>query len=115
MSDNPYRKLPAVNDILAVVELVPLAERHGHEAVVGAVRAELEEMRARLKQGQSPNGANTLDAVAGRVAQRLTQAHRPKLVEVINATGIVLHTNLGRAPVAEEAARAASSAAAGYL
>src|SRR5205807_2323289 len=46
---------------------------------------------------------------------RLGQEFRPKLRPVINATGIVLHTNLGRAPVAEEAARAAYEAARGYL
>src|SRR5205823_13942200 len=46
---------------------------------------------------------------------RLGTTFRPKLVEVINATGIVLHTNLGRAPIAAEAARAAEQAAAGYL
>src|SRR5262249_15087239 len=54
-------------------------------------------------------------AVAERVVAALEQAARPKLRAVINATGIVLHTNLGRAPVAEAAARAAYEAARGYL
>jgi L-seryl-tRNA(Ser) seleniumtransferase len=49
------------------------------------------------------------------VAHRLERELRAKLVSVINATGIVLHTNLGRAPLAEEAARAAGEAARGYL
>src|SRR5207237_273566 len=50
-----------------------------------------------------------------RAAARLTREARPKLRPVINATGVVLHTNLGRAPAAEEAARAAYDAARGYL
>jgi L-seryl-tRNA(Ser) seleniumtransferase len=115
MPDNPYRTLPAVNDILAAPGLGPLADQHGRNAVVVAVRAELEELRGHLKQGQALNGRGDLDAIVSGVESRLTQTHRPKLVEVINATGIVLHTNLGRAPVAEEAAQAASRAAAGYL
>ena len=113
MPDNPYRNLPAVNEILT--HLDPLTAQHGRDVVVIAVRAELEDLRSRLKQGRTLNGDDAPEAVAGRVAERLTRTHRPKLVEVINATGIVLHTNLGRAPIAEEAAQAASRAASGYL
>ena len=50
-----------------------------------------------------------------RIAERLGHTFQPKLRTVINATGIVLHTNLGRAPIAEEAAQAAYAAARGYL
>src|SRR5207244_4056325 len=50
-----------------------------------------------------------------RVAVRVTRELRPRLRGVINATGIVLHTNLGRAPIAAEAAQAAHDAALGYL
>ena len=48
---------------------------------------------------------------AARVIARLGQEFQPKLRTVINATGIVLHTNLGRAPIADEAAKAAYDAA----
>src|SRR5207248_8745286 len=61
------------------------------------------------------DGMADAEVVARRVAQRLGRELRLKLREVINATGIVLHTNLGRAPLAEEAARAAYEAARGYL
>src|SRR5262245_16071710 len=113
MTDNPFRRLPAVNDVLAAAALRELAGRHAHEHVVAAVREELNELRRRLSAGEVavPDAA----AVAERAAARLGQAFRPKLVGVINATGIVLHTNLGRAPVAEEAAKAAQEAASGYL
>src|SRR5207244_5314147 len=80
-----------------------------------AVRHELAECRHRLAQGESLDGAATADAIAEAARQRLERELQPKLRSVINATGIVLHTNLGRAPIAEAAARAAYDAAHGYL
>jgi L-seryl-tRNA(Ser) seleniumtransferase len=115
MSKNPFRNLPAVNDVLEVPQVQALAGRHAHEAIVAGIRRELEELRRRLAQGEAVDGRSAALAVAGRVAERLEREVRPKLRPVINATGIVLHTNLGRAPVAEEAARAAYEAARGYL
>ncbi len=115
MADNPFRNIPSVNDILEMPAVRALARVYAHDAVAAAVREELAELRARLGRGESPDGYGEPAAVAGRVAERLERDLRPKLRPVINATGIVLHTNLGRAPVAEEAARAAYEAARGYL
>jgi L-seryl-tRNA(Ser) seleniumtransferase len=115
MSDNPFRKLPAVHDVLEAPPVRALVSDHAHDSIVGAIRAELGDLRSRLSQGEAPDGAVSVEAVAVRVAERLALEHRPKLRAVINATGIVLHTNLGRAPAAEEAARAAYEAARGYL
>src|SRR5262245_31727445 len=115
MSDSPYRKLPPVNDVLALPLWRDLAAHHSHDQVVAAIREELAELRQRLGWGESVDGAASAEEVAGRAALRLRGATRARLVGVINATGIVLHTNLGRAPVAAEAARAARDAAAGYL
>jgi L-seryl-tRNA(Ser) seleniumtransferase len=114
MSNNPFRNLPSVNDVLQCACLQEAAE-HAHEQIVGAVREELAELRQRLARGESPNGQTDADAVARRALDRLRQSVRPKLRAVINATGIVLHTNLGRAPMAEAAADAAHAAAHGYL
>jgi L-seryl-tRNA(Ser) seleniumtransferase len=112
-SMNPLRHLPSVN---AVLEAAPLqASEHPHDAVVEAIRRELEALRSQLAAGAAPDGQTDPGQLAQRVAQRLEREQRPKLRQVINATGIVLHTNLGRAPVAEEAARAAYEAARGYL
>jgi L-seryl-tRNA(Ser) seleniumtransferase len=115
MSDNPYRNLPAVNDVLESPQLGELIDQHGREHVVDAVRAELGELRKLLAAGEAPDGRADAKEVARRAATRLGSTFRPKLVSVINATGIVLHTNLGRAPIADQAARAAQEAAAGYL
>ena len=92
-----------------------LTQHHSHDAVVAAIRQELEEYRSRLRQNESANGETTIEDFAERVRVRLEQQGRPRLRRVINATGILLHTNLGRAPLAESAARAAYEAARGYV
>jgi L-seryl-tRNA(Ser) seleniumtransferase len=113
--DNPFRSLPSVNTVLDLPAVQALQPRHAHDLIVAAIRQELDEARKRVSQGESLDGQMDADAIAGRVERRLTKELRPKLRRVINATGIVLHTNLGRAPIAEEAARAAYEAARGYL
>lgn len=115
MSDNPFRGVPSVNDILAAAPLQTLLANHSRESVVAAIRAELAGVRQALRNDEALNGQLDATSIAGRVAVRLQRAHQPKLVPVINATGIILHTNLGRAPLAEETAQAAYQAAQGYL
>jgi L-seryl-tRNA(Ser) seleniumtransferase len=115
MSENPYRSLPSVNDVLAAPAVQALAGAHAHGVIVTAIRQELAELRNCLARGEIIDGQANADTLAGRVAARLERELSPKLRSVINATGIVLHTNLGRAPIAEEAARAAQEAARGYL
>src|SRR5438445_5159129 len=115
MSTNPFRDLPSVNDVLETARIAGLRASHGHDAIVAVIREELAHLRRRLGQQDVQNGRADAEAVAGRVAERLNRELRPKLRSVINATGIVLHTNLGRAPIAEAAAKAAYEAARGYL
>ena len=112
MNDNPYRQLPSVAKVLDHPGLAESRRRHPHTAVAEAARAELDTLRAALASGGI---APDLDALAARVAARLDAAAAPALRVVINATGVVLHTNLGRSPLHEEAARAAYEAARGYL
>src|SRR5262245_44455390 len=115
MTDNPYRNLPAVNDVLEQPAVQALAAQHGHDTIATAVRDELAELRRRLSAGEAIDGVAEPGALAQRVVARLSREQRPRLQQVINATGIVLHTNLGRAPIAEQAAHAAFEAAHHYL
>ena len=115
MPANPYRQLPPVAAVLDSPAVQALEPAHGRAAVADAVRAELDALRGRLKAGDSPDGALALDAIVARVAARVEAGSVPMLRPVINATGIVLHTNLGRSPIAEVAAKAAYEAARGYL
>lgn len=115
MPANPLRGLPAVTAVLESPAVSALEPAHGRDAVVAAVRAELDAMRDRLKAGQVLDGEIAPEAVAAHVAARVEANSTPTLRPVINATGIVLHTNLGRSPIAEVAAQAAYDAARGYL
>jgi L-seryl-tRNA(Ser) seleniumtransferase len=86
------RALPAVHEVLD--HLAHLAGEYPHALIVAEIRAVLEETRAELLGGRT-NGI----PVEERVASRLASLARPSLRRVINATGVVLHTNLGRAPL----------------
>jgi len=86
------RALPAVHEVLD--RLAPSAGQYPHARLVAEIRGAIEEMRADILAGR-PNGTGVED----RVAQRLAALERPSLRRVINATGVVLHTNLGRAPL----------------
>lgn len=115
MPENPFRRLPAINEVLEMPPVQALVAHHSHELIVAAIRQELTDLRQRLGQGELVDGQSNAASVAVKVVERLERELSPKLRPVINATGIVLHTNLGRAPIAEEAAKAAYEAARGYL
>jgi L-seryl-tRNA(Ser) seleniumtransferase len=115
MGSNPFRALPAVNEVLESAAVVALAGVHSREQIAEAARQELAELRCRLAEGMVPDGQLAVEAIAANVVRRLGNQTQPTLRTVINATGIILHTNLGRAPLADAAAQAAFEAARGYL
>jgi len=110
-SRDPRRRLPAVGTLSADPAAQPLVERFGSAALVAALRTVLTEARARLREDEAavPTATDLLAAARGRLEANA----RETLFPVINATGVVIHTNLGRAPLAPEAV-AAMQAAAGY-
>lgn len=104
---DPRRALPSVNTLLELPAMHALLEQAPRANVVEAVRAALETARkdgAPLDEG----------AWIAAVERELTRLVRPSLRAVINATGVVLHTNLGRAPLAEAAIEAISTVARSY-
>ena len=107
---NPRRRIPPVARLLAAPEGLALTARYRRERVVDTLRLVLGELRRRVSDGASLPTDRELLATA---AHRLQSASQPRLTRVVNATGVVLHTNLGRAPLAEEAVAAVTSAAAG--
>ena len=94
-------------------DLRALGAAFGPAAVTGAARLELDQARAALR-GDAAAAPPDAAALAHRVGARLQAGAQPGLRPVINATGVVLHTNLGRAPMAPAAAQAAAGIAAGY-
>jgi L-seryl-tRNA(Ser) seleniumtransferase len=105
------RALPAVETVLQHPALSSALSRLPRTLVVEAVRSELARHRAGLRSGSPPPGA---DRIAEAAALRAAAAHRPALRRVLNATGIVLHTNLGRAPLGAAARKAVDEVARGY-
>ncbi len=105
MADDPRRSLPSVDSVLA-----QLSERgEPHELVVATVREVTAEARRSLTAGAAPGTAAELAAV---VAEELDRISSPSLRRVINASGVILQTNLGRAPLSERAISAVQAVAA---
>jgi L-seryl-tRNA(Ser) seleniumtransferase len=105
------RRLPAVHALLATPALADAVGRHGVSLVTDAARAVLAEARAAAVAGEP---APASDELTASVLARLSQWTAPRPRRVINATGVILHTNLGRAPVSQAAAAAMAEASAGY-
>lgn len=110
---NPLRDLPSMTKLLAAPALVAARERHPHTLIADAARSTIDALRAKLASGEAP--AISVEALAEQVVAVLDVQARPAIRPVINATGVVLHTNLGRSPLHEDAAQAAYEAARGYL
>ena len=110
MSGDPRREVPKANALLAHPVVVARQFTWGQQLTLDAVRGALEKARGELaRSGRQPS----IDTLADQVAADLDALAARRLRTVINATGVVLHTNLGRAPLSA-AARAAVDAAAGY-
>jgi len=106
------RHLPSVDALLNQPAIASLLDEFARPELLLCIRTVLEQRRAALLAGDSP-GLDT-PALSLDVRQMLYQRIQPNLRRVINATGVVLHTNLGRAPLAEEAIEAVNAVAAGY-
>ncbi len=108
-SKQRLRELPSVDEVLCRPTVQDLLGAHPRAAVVRAVRGAIDAARqALLAGGGDPQVSDAA------VADALRAGRRPGLRRVINATGVVLHTNLGRAPLADEAQQAALEIARGY-
>jgi L-seryl-tRNA(Ser) seleniumtransferase len=108
------RALPSVGSLLETPEIVSFRDRAPHAVLAAAAREAIAAARGALK-GRTVAGAGPdPDAILGDAIRRVRRALLPAPSPVINATGIVLHTNLGRAVLAEEAVRAVAETARHY-
>jgi L-seryl-tRNA(Ser) seleniumtransferase len=105
-------KLPAVDQLLSQPAVVSLLDDYPRGEVVRVVRSVLDARRTALREGRA--AAIDLPALALEIRQHLYERAHPSLRKAINATGVVLHTNLGRAPLAEQAVEAIAEVAGGY-
>jgi L-seryl-tRNA(Ser) seleniumtransferase len=111
--EHPLRSLPQVQRLLESSAATLLCSEFGRAAVTQALRDVLQEVREQIGAGLLP-AAPDAEALIARCVPSLAARRRRGLRRTINATGIVLHTNLGRAPLAPEAIAAVAEVAAGY-
>src|SRR5260221_4698949 len=112
-----YRLLPSVDELLKRAALAELQDREGQPVVTESVRAVLASVRDEINSGTLATQQAVELALAHlpqAVARHLSRAMEFSLKPVINATGVILHTNLGRAPLAESAIKRISEVARGY-
>lgn len=105
------RQLPSVDKLLNLPQTTCLIEKFGRGQVLSAIQDELSGIRANPALYDSGFSA---DSILVHVEASLDEQNRPSLVRVINASGVVLHTNLGRAPLSESAVEAMRTVAGGY-
>jgi L-seryl-tRNA(Ser) seleniumtransferase len=110
--ENSLRRLPSVDDVLKTQTAAFAVDRYGRPSVVNAVRAALDAVRSAVRASTpaAPGSQVDADHVAASALARLDLERRPRVRPVFNLTGIVLHTNLGRATLADAAVEAAVAA-----
>jgi L-seryl-tRNA(Ser) seleniumtransferase len=113
---NLYRLLPSVNDLLLTPGLAGLLKTHSHSATTEAARTVLLRMRKEIAEGQHTHAslADQVNHLDHAVAEELKDKRRFSLRRVINASGVILHTNLGRAPLSASALEHIAETAKGY-
>ena len=110
-----FRLLPSVDELMRSESLAPLIAAHGRAAVVEACRQALEKLRRSIpREGDENELRLAVAALPRALAEELKAGSRFSLRRVINATGVILHTNLGRAPLGEAALQHALEVAGGY-
>ena len=106
-----FRHLPSVDKVLSDERIKQLEETYSHDLLVELVRQRLGEARHAITAGNPPPSVNE---IVESVCQRVQVLEKPTLRTVVNATGVILHTNLGRAPLSREAIQAMAEVAEDY-
>jgi L-seryl-tRNA(Ser) seleniumtransferase len=108
---NALRQLPSVDLLLQTPQVQTLVGQHGHDATVEAIRVVLQDTRQSILAGADAPSSETL---VQAVQAHFQAQHLGRLQPVINATGVIIHTNLGRAPLSQATLEAMTAVASGY-
>jgi L-seryl-tRNA(Ser) seleniumtransferase len=109
--NSQFRHLPSVDRVLSDERIKQLEETYPHILLVNLVRQRLEHDRLSIASG---NPCPSIDEIVESISAQVYTLENPSLRPVINATGVLLHTNLGRAPLSKEATAAMDTVANGY-
>jgi L-seryl-tRNA(Ser) seleniumtransferase len=108
------REIPSVDELLSRTRVAALVETAGRGIVTEAARSILADLRARLKESAEDSATTSLDPIEARLVAEVEGLLAPSLRRAINATGVILHTNLGRAPLSPAALARIAETAGGY-
>ena len=109
--ESKFRYLPSVDRLLSEVRIKQLQESYPRGLIVDLIRQRLEQERLSIASG---NPCPSRDELVESICTQAWALAHPSLRPVVNATGVILHTNLGRAPLSQEAIAAMDAAAKGY-
>lgn len=110
-----YRSIPKVDIILEFETIKSCIEKYGREIVIDAIRVEMDELRKFIGATDSEEEAKkAIENVVVSIVKRVEKSLMPNMRRVINATGTILHTNLGRAPISEKHIKHIAEIATGY-
>jgi len=119
--ETAFRKIPSLDAFLADAAVTPLVDRFGRQAVISSARAALDDLRAEIAEAAAgPRGAPspepevTTEALVRRLRSRLEKKFAPSLAPAVNATGVIMHSGLGRAVLSPAAGDALAAVASGY-
>jgi L-seryl-tRNA(Ser) seleniumtransferase len=107
-----FRNIPSVDRLISDERIKRLEKEYSHDLVLELARQHLSDVRVRISQGKSsPSFDQLIDSICNLVESTVETTMRP----VINATGVILHTNLGRSPISHEATAAVEECARRYV
>ncbi len=109
--NSEFRHLPSVDRLISDRRIKRLSQTYSHTLLVELVRKQLEKARQAISVG---NPCPAIDEIVAAVSAQLNFLESPSLHTVVNATGVILHTNLGRALLSQEAILAMDAVASGY-
>ena len=109
--EKDFRHLPSVDKVISDERLSRLAESYPHDLLVSVIRKQLELERVSITAGQP---CASLDEIVMAISTQLEALAKPSLRRLVNASGVILHTNLGRAPISREALAAMEDVSRGY-
>ena len=110
MTENIFRQIPSVDEVLRFNGLKPLVALYSRAFVADVVRDVLDGLREKLAVSSQQSAVNHRE-IETKIKQRLEQELKPSLKKIINASGTILHTNLGRAILCDDAAEAVRNVA----
>lgn len=110
-----FRHIPSLDKLIGAPEFTALAAEYGTTAVKDAARAVLNRVRHEISDGGDAENLTATPALAARVGAMIAGRRQPPLRPVFNLTGTVIHTNLGRAPLAVDAIKEMTAAATGAV